>query len=79
MDQFEVGKSYRWSEIGLDPMTVLSRSSKTIMVTNGQSTWRMLLRHDDRGEYVMDSSVPKSFRDMYTSRPQWEEPTWHTN
>ena len=77
MDQFEVGKSYGWVEPGLDPMTVLSRSAKTIKVTNGQSTWRMFLRHDERGEYVVDSSVPKGFRLMYTSRPQWEDPTWN--
>lgn len=76
MAQFEVGKSYGWVECGLDPLTVLSRSAKMITVTNGQNTWRMRIRNDERGEYVIDSSVPKDSRLMYTSRAIWEDKTW---
>lgn len=78
-DRFEVGKSYAWADSGPDPFTVLSRSAKMITVTNGGNTWRMLLRYDERGEYVRDSSMGEKRNDpcpIFMSRPQWEDPTW---
>ena len=71
MDKFEVGKSYTFADRGLDPITVLSRTAQTITVTNGQNTWRMIVRTDDRGEYVRDSSMPVRYRDEFTSRPEY--------
>lgn len=71
MDKFEVGKSYRWLEIGFDPFTVLRRTEKTITVTNGPSTWRMLVRIDDDGvEYVRDSSM-RAWGCMFKSKASW--------
>jgi len=72
MDKFEVGKSYRWAEIGFDPFTVLSRTEKTIKVTNGVNTWRMRLRYEDGEEWVKDSSTDNGKYSLAISRPQWE-------
>lgn len=71
MSEFEVGKMYSWAECSFDPITVLSRTAKTITVTNGQNTWRMLVRTDIHGEYVRDSSVPQAHRDMFLCRAKW--------
>ena len=57
---FEVGKSYYGDDCA-DPITVLKRTPKTITVTNGHATWRMLIRVLDGVEYVIDSSVPKCY------------------
>jgi len=69
---FEVGKTYEWMESGYDPITVLKRTNKSIKVTNGRNEWRMLVRVDDKGEYVVDSSVPPHWRDVFTARAIWE-------
>ena len=70
--QFEVGKTYRWADPCFDPFTVLSRTAKTIMVTNGNSTWRMRLRYESDGEkYVKDSSMDNSKYSIFISRPYW--------
>ena len=71
MPKFEVGKVYNWFERGFDPFTVLDRTDKTITVCNGTNTWRMRVRTDDLGEYVIDSSEPKGARDLFTSRPEY--------
>lgn len=73
MKQFEVGKRYEWYEQGYDSITVLRRTQKSIKVTNGGSTWRMLIRRDtDGNEYVVDSSVPQKWRDEFTCSAKWE-------
>lgn len=70
--QFEVGKSYEWADICYDPFTVLRRTEKTITVTNGVNTWRMLIRHDEDGdEFVRDSSMGRSNYSLFISRPIW--------
>lgn len=72
MDKFEVGKTYDWADPCFDPITVLKRTDKTITVTNGTNTWRMLLRHDSDGsEYVCDSTMGKGHHIQFTSRPTW--------
>lgn len=74
MSKFEVGKTYGWADSGYDPIRVLNRTSKTITVTNGTATWRMLLRVNEVGdEYVIDSSVPVSYRGLFTCNSRWEE------
>ena len=75
MDQFEVGKTYGWADCGFDPFTVLSRTEKTIKVTNGVNTWRMRIRHDEDGdEWVRDSSMgDRSKYSLFISRPIWED------
>lgn len=70
--KFEVGKTYHWFDRSYDPFTVLSRTEKTITVTNGQNTWRMLVRvRPGWGEYVCDSSMPKRYHEEFTSWAQY--------
>lgn len=70
--KFEVGKAYRWADPGFDPFTVLSRTAKTIKVTNGTTTWRMRLRYDSHGEeYVKDSTMDNGPYSIFISRPEW--------
>ena len=72
MDKFEVGKSYTWADNSFDPFTVLRRTEKTITVTNGYNTWRMLVRHDEVGmEWVRDSTMDNSRYSLFISRPVW--------
>lgn len=75
MEKFVVGKSYRWADPGPDPFTVLKRTEKTITVTNGGNTWRMLVRIDkDGNEWVRDSSMGDfSEYSMFLSRAMWIE------
>lgn len=71
---FEVGKSYRWSDSGYDPITVVKRTDKTIKVTNGNHEWRMKIRHAIGGiEYVIDSSVPDKWRSVFKCRADWDD------
>ena len=66
---FEVGKSYGASEIGFDPIMILKRSPKTLLVTNGQTTWRMRIRKDaDGSELLIDSTMPERHRITYHSK-----------
>lgn len=72
MGKFEVGRSYAWADCGFDPFTVLRRTEKTITVTNGTCTWRMLIHHDEDGnEWVRDSTMDRSRYSLFISRPQW--------
>ena len=74
MNQFEVGKTYSWADASFDPFTVLRRTEKTITVTNGPNTWRMLVRHDEDGdEWVCDSSMSRSHYSLFISRQIWIE------
>lgn len=67
MAVFEEGKTYEAYGCGLGPITVIRRTPKMILVTNGCSTWRMRLRTNGNGdEVVTDSSVPYKWQDEYT-------------
>ena len=74
MRKFEIGKYYDWGERNrFDPILVLSRTAKTIVVRNRTATWRMLIRKDENGnEYVVDSSFPKSYKNSGMIRAEWE-------
>lgn len=73
MFKFKVGKCYEWADISYDPFQVLSRTDKTILVRNANHQWRMRIRTNGQGdEYVIDSSVPKSYRRTFTSNATWE-------
>ena len=61
--QFEVGRSYVDCDHRFDPITVTRRTDKTIWVTNGQSSWMMrICGGGSYGEYAIDSSLPRSYR-----------------
>ena len=76
MKKFEVGHYYECGDRGFDPIKVLRRTEKSIVVTsNGVHSWRMRIKIDEDGnEYVVDSKTPKSYRDigvgMYSTK--WE-------
>lgn len=66
MKRFEVGKAYEANDPGFDPIMVLRRTAKCIIVDNGQSKWRMVVKVDENGdEYVVDSSVPKRWQEAF--------------
>lgn len=63
---FEVGKEYYCADTGFDPIKILKRTQKMVFVENGSSKWRMRIRQDkDGNEYVVDSSTPVSWRDIF--------------
>ena len=69
---FEVGRTYEAADCSYDPITILSRTEKTITVTNSRTTWKMMIKHDEDGhEYVVDSSVPKKWRNAFTYKSKW--------
>lgn len=58
MAKFEIGKTYEWRDKGFQPFKVTKRTKKMVFVTNGDSSWRMLIRQDETGrEYVVDSRL----------------------
>lgn len=70
--KFKVGRMYEAADGGLDPITVIGRTDKTIKVKNDCAKWRMKLRTDKNGdEYVVDSSVPVAYRPAYTYEARW--------
>lgn len=63
---FEVGRCYTFFDSGYPPLEVLKRTDKTVWVRNESNAWRMRIRHDDDGEYAIDSSEPRSWSDIFT-------------
>lgn len=75
MAKFETGKTYGWCAGEYDPIKILRRTQKSVVVTNGSSTWRMIIKIDaDGNEFVVDSSVPKRWQSSFTCSAQWELP-----
>ena len=68
MKEFIVGKSYYPRYRSYDPVTVIRRTPKCIVVRGGSgNTWRMFIKHDNDGtEFVVDSCVPTRWRDALT-------------
>ena len=80
MKKFEVGHYYLCHDSGFDPIKVMRRTEKTIFVTNGGAKWRMRIRVDaDGNEYVIDSSNPKRYRDIfrYNATRETESGWWY--
>lgn len=74
MTKFEINKKYEWYQREYGSIQILKRTPKCVQVTNGASTWRMIVRTDDNGdEYVIDSSVPYKWRDAFTCSANWVE------
>lgn len=68
MKKFEVGCIYRPLDSSFEPIKVIHRTEKTIVVVNAYHfLWRMRIRTDEDGnEYVIDSSVPYKWRGVFT-------------
>ena len=76
--KFEVGKMYENADRGFDPIEIIRRTAKTVTVKHYYSdhtwhTWRMLIRIDkDGNEYLVDSTLPKSWRNLLPYSAKWE-------
>ena len=66
--EFVVGRSYYPLDRSYDPITVISRTEKSIKVRSGSgSEFRMFIRKDADGtETCKDSSVPLKWRRVFT-------------
>lgn len=74
MSFFEVGKQYEADDFGFDPITIIWRTKRYVTVTNGQNTWRTIIRMDNKGnEYVMDTSRPKGYPLAWSAKWEVEE------
>lgn len=70
---FEVGRRYEFAEIGLDPVTIMRKTEKSIWVKyyDGR-TFMMRLRHDEYGnECFCDSKIPVRYRYENTCNAKW--------
>ena len=71
---FEVGKMYGAADGSFDPIIILKRTDKTIVVHSPTgSSWRMKIRTDDEGnEFAYDSYVPVRWRSCVYYSSVWE-------
>ena len=70
MEKFEVGKQYFGNAVEYDPILIVKRTEKTVVVENSTNRWRMLIHHDGCGnEYLIDSSVPERWREAFYYSP----------
>lgn len=71
--RFEVRKKYDANDRSFDPITVVKRTAKCIFVENARGyVWRMTIKHDEKSEFVVDSSFPCRAREMLTFRADHE-------
>lgn len=71
--RFEVGKKYDANDRSFDPITVIKRTAKCIYVENvSGNVWRMTIKHDEKAEFVVDSSFPVRARELLTFRADHE-------
>ena len=61
MSRFKIGKSYGWVKLGFCPFTVLSRTEKTIKVTNGKSTWQLRIYNEPVSALSIESNKYNEF------------------
>ena len=67
MAKFEVGKYYACTDCSIPPILILKRTAKMCLVQNDAGVqWRMLIRSADDTEIMIDTSVPKNWRGIYT-------------
>ena len=73
MSIFEVGKKYEPNDSGMSPIKIIKRTSKTCLVENNEGTrWRMRIRDIEGDEMMVDSSVPKKWRGVFTYYSMFE-------
>ena len=60
----------------IEPITVMSRTSRSILARNNTTTWRMYIWNDDDGsECVTDSTAPSRWRGAATYKAKLETDT----
>ena len=73
MTKFEVGKKYECCDSGISPIKIIKRTPKTCLVVNDEGhKWRMRIREIEGDEMMIDSSVPKKWRGMFTYTSMFE-------
>ena len=73
MVRFEVGKSYYAADSRFDPVEVIKRTEKMILVKGyAGNSWRMRIKEKDGSEYCVDSSVPKKWQPLYEYNAKWK-------
>lgn len=75
MARFEVGKTYGANDSGIDSITIIKRTDKSIWFRNSLgNVVRQKIHIDENGdEYTTDSYVPEKWREAYTHRAKFEE------
>ena len=75
MARFEVGKTYGANDSGIDSITIIRRSDKSIWFRNSSgNVVRQKIHIDENGdEYTTDSYVPEKWREAYTHCAKFEE------
>ena len=75
MARFEVGKTYGANDSGIDSITIIRRTDKSIWFRNAAGSMvRQKVRVDENGdEYTTDSYVPEKWRDAFTHSAKFEE------
>ena len=67
MKCFKIGVDYVAADPMVPTITVTGRTKRYIQCYNFGGCWQMKIRYDQDGnEMLIDSSVPKRLRDMYT-------------
>ena len=67
MKRFEIGKWYRANDCAFEPIQIIRRTPKCVVVKNWFGVeWRMVVKEDDKCEYVTDSTVPQKWRPAFT-------------
>ena len=75
MARFEVGKAYGANNSGIDSITIIKRTDKSIWFGNSSGNMvRQKIHIDENGdEYTTDSYVPEKWREAYIHRAKFEE------
>ena len=69
MTRFEINEKYMAADSGFEPITIIRRTSKCVVVKNESGVeWRMVVRYDPerKCEYVRDSAAPGNWKDAFT-------------
>lgn len=67
MAKFKAGKYYTCNDCTISPILIVKRTAKMCTVENDIGVrWRMLIRTDNGNEYMIDTSVPKKWRGVFT-------------
>lgn len=74
MHVFEDGKIYNTAFCDTLPIKIVKRTAKMCLVRNDEgTTWRMKIRNDGDSEFMIDTAVPKKWREMYTFYAKYKE------
>lgn len=71
--KFEVGKYYECANFHLNPIKIINRTKRTVVVDDGIEVWKTKTKKDDDGdEYVQKSTKIPRYRGVETYSASWE-------